>query len=300
MFSVIVCTYNRDAYIYNTLKCIATNDFPTNDYEIVVVNNNSTDNTEQECIRFRNDFTKTNFLYIIEHQQGLSFARNRGIQESKGDFVIFLDDDAYVASDYLKNLRQVLLQQTDIFAFGGKITPLYESGKEPYWMSPRLAPVVSAIDLGNDVIQFPKNSYPIGANMGFRRSCIEQVGYFNTSLGRTKKNLIGGEEKDFFARIRDSKLAIYYVPTALAQHVIPASRTTEEYVVKMAYGVGASEILRCDSFSKKICAIMKELYKWLGTIALWLIYMLKGKFDWAKMIVRFRWNVSKGLLTYKV
>ena len=45
---------------------------------------------------------------------------------------------------------------------------------------------------------------------------------------------------------------------------------------------------------------MKELYKWLGTIALWLLYMLKGKFDWAKMIVRFRWNVSKGLLTYKV
>lgn len=299
MFSVIVCTYNRDAYIYNTLKCIATNDFPTNDYEIVVVNNNSTDNTEHECIRFRDDFPKTNFLYVIEYQQGLSFARNRGIEDSKGDFIIFLDDDAYVAPNYLANLRQTLMQYTDIFAFGGKIVPLYESGSEPGWMSPRLAPVVSAIDLGDEVIQFSKNSYPIGANMGFRRSCVEQVGMFNTSLGRTKKNLIGGEEKDFFVRLRDAKMAIYYIPTVLAQHVIPVSRTTEEYVVKMAFGVGASEKLRCNSVDKKFVAWVRECYKWFGTIALWGLYIVKGKRDWANMIVRFRWNVTKGLLTYK-
>ena len=301
MISLIVCTYNRDAYIYNTLECIAENDFPADEYEIVVVNNNCTDNTQSECNRFRAKFPNVNYINVVEEAQGLSFARNRGIRESHGDCIVFIDDDAYIEPDYLRNLNLVLSEYPQMMAFGGKIIPLYETGYEPEWMSPRLVPIVSAIDLGRAIIPFKGNSYPIGANMGFRKSCLESVGEFNTTLGRSKKNMIGGEEKDMFERVRQLNMVILYIPQLVAQHVIPATRTTLDNLKRMAYGVGASEKIRCNgAVGKYICSLGKELWKWAGSFVLWAQYLILGKGKKAQAIMLFRWNVSKGLLTYKI
>ncbi|MDR1585310.1 MAG: glycosyltransferase family 2 protein, partial [Prevotellaceae bacterium] len=135
MLSIIICTYNRDNYLYNALKSIAENDFPFSDYEIVLINNNSTDATETECSRFQNDFPQVDFRYFVETNQGLSYARNRGIRESKGEILVFLDDDAFVGKNYLRNLQKNIETNPDWAAFGGKITPLFENGKTPEWLS---------------------------------------------------------------------------------------------------------------------------------------------------------------------
>ena len=100
MISVILCTYNRDKYIYNVLRSVAENDYPREQYEIVLVNNNSTDNTEAECRRFQADFPDIRFLYCVETNQGLSHARNRGIRESHGDLLAYVDDDATVNKEF--------------------------------------------------------------------------------------------------------------------------------------------------------------------------------------------------------
>jgi Glycosyltransferases involved in cell wall biogenesis len=92
--SVIFCTYNREKYLYNALKSISQQNIPYHDYEIVMVNNNSTDSTESICKQFRYDYPGVNFRYFLETQQGLSYARNRGVQESRGDILVFVDDDA--------------------------------------------------------------------------------------------------------------------------------------------------------------------------------------------------------------
>ncbi|HRS68106.1 MAG TPA: glycosyltransferase family A protein, partial [Paludibacteraceae bacterium] len=73
--SVIICTYNRDKYIYNVLRSVAENTFPKEKYEIVLVNNNCTDNTEARCAQFSRDFPSVNFRYVVEETQGLSYAR---------------------------------------------------------------------------------------------------------------------------------------------------------------------------------------------------------------------------------
>ena len=198
MISVIICTYNREKFLYDALKHVAANNFPTESYEIVLVNNNSTDNTAQECERFSRDYPAVNFRYFIEVNQGLSHARNRGIIESSGNVLVFLDDDSFVKPDYLANLQDNLMNHPEAMAFGGKITPLFETGAEPQWLSKWTYSWVSAIDKGDHVTQFEGNSYPIGANMGFRKECLDQCGNFNTELGRSKKNLMGGEEKDIF------------------------------------------------------------------------------------------------------
>ncbi len=108
MLSVIICTYNRQKYIYNCLKSIADNEYGVNEYEIVLINNNSTDDTEAECDRFRKDFPQIDFNYFVEKQQGLSYARNRGIAEAKGDILVYVDDDATVNKDYLSTIAVFL------------------------------------------------------------------------------------------------------------------------------------------------------------------------------------------------
>ena len=110
MLSVIICTYNREKYLYNVLKSIAENDFSVDEYEIVLVNNNSTDGTEAECGRFRRDFPQVSFRYVVEKNQGLSHARNRGIAEAKGGILIYVDDDALVNKEFLRTYADFFAQ----------------------------------------------------------------------------------------------------------------------------------------------------------------------------------------------
>jgi len=297
IISFIICTYNREKYIYDCLSRLAKNT-DQEDWEIVLVNNNSTDSTAAECERFVSDFQPTNYSYYVETQQGLSFARNRGIQEARGDWFVFLDDDAMVGVDYVACLKKHLLQHPEVGAFGGAIEPFFE-GKKPEWLNPWSMGFVSAIDLGEEVKLFPKNAYPIGANMGISRDVINQVGMFNTSLGRSGNNLLGGEEKDIFNRIRHANIQIFYFPGIRVQHCIPPRRTTKEFIVKLGDGVGRSEQVRTRAIGKGFYAkrLFAELVKWCGTIVLWCYYAIQGHHHKGDILVLFRYYVSKGLLT---
>ena len=298
MLSLIVCTYNRDKYLYGALKCIAENGFPKEAYEIILVNNMSTDNTEVECKRFESDYSDVDFRYFIETNQGLSFARNRGIKESRGETLVFLDDDSYIQEGYLIHLQKQLEAHPDADAFGGKILPVFESGETPKWLSKWNYSWVSAIDMGDKVCPFRGKSFPIGANMGIRRNMLSEIGLFNTQLGRSKKNLMGGEEKDLFERIKNHGGSIYYFPDVVVHHVIPPTRTTKEYIMRMGEGVGKSERIRTLSVSrwKYLKRLFTELIKWGGTLVLWLGFAFKGRFETGNILFIFRRRVTKGLL----
>lgn len=295
--SFIICTYNRDKYIYECLSRLAKNTVQEG-WEIVLVNNNSTDSTAAECERFAQDYPKTDYRYFVETQQGLSYARNRGIQEAKGDWFVFLDDDAMVGEDYIARLQQHLAAHPEAGAFGGQIEPFFE-GETPNWLNPWAMGFVSAIDLGDEVIPFAKNKYPIGANMGISRKTIENVGTFNTALGRTGNNLMGGEEKDIFNRIRQAGVPILYFPHIKVRHCIPPKRTTTEFIAKLGDGVGMSEQLRTRAAGKASYAkrLFAECVKWGGTILIWLYYAIQGHHPKGDILVLFRYHVSMGLLT---
>ena len=297
MLSVVICTYNRDKFLYDALRHVAVNDFPIGEYEIVLVNNNSTDTTESECQRFAADFPQVQFRYFVETKQGLSHARNRGIDESRGDVLVFLDDDSFVKPEYLSNLKKQLEKHPEAMAFGGKISPLFETGETPKWLCKWTYSWVSAIDKGENVVPFEGNSYPIGANMGFRKECLEQCGNFNTELGRNKKNLMTGEEKDLFTRLKEKNMPILYFPDIQVEHVIPPQRTTRDYIVRMGQGVGMSERLRCLKFGKKALwkRYFSECIKWGASLVLWVRYAIAFRPVVGNMLVLFRWNVTKGL-----
>jgi glycosyltransferase involved in cell wall biosynthesis len=295
--SIIICTYNREKYIPQLLESIARQDFPAADYEIVFVNNNSPDQTAQRCREFQAAHPELNFAYFEELKQGLSHARNRGIDEAKGDILAFIDDDALAHEDYLKNMHAAFQIQMNVFAAGGKILPLYES-KRPKWMSRFLEPVMSVIDLGSKPKAFPTNKFPVGANMMFRKTVFEQVGSFNTDLGRTGKKMLGGEEKDLFYRMRKAEMPVFYLPNVVVSHAVPDERLTENFIRKQALGIGESEKIRTKNFGqgKYGTAIFKEFLKWGASLLLFVWYAAGLQYPKAAMIIKFRYWVSKGML----
>lgn len=294
MISIIICTYNRERFLPEALERVAANAYP--DYEIILVDNNSTDSTAAICNSFGKKHPEINFRYFMEEKQGLSHARNRGIAESRGEYLVFLDDDSMIGADYLHNLSRNLSRHNEPIAFGGKITPRFES-TIPDWLCKWSLSWVSGLDMGDGEKEFAKG-YPIGANMGMSRKIIDDCGVFNVNLGRSGGNMMGGEEKDIFNRIKAKGYRIIYFPDISIEHVIPEHRTTREYVERLAHGIGMSE--RSRTLSLKKGAFFKRLFdeaiKWCGTIVLSAGYLLQNRPSCAKMLIVFRLGVTRGLL----
>ena len=299
MISVIICTYNREKYIYNVLKSVAENNLSHKDYEIVLVNNNCSDNTETECQRFQQDYPDIQFQYLIETQQGLSYARNCGIQNAQGDILVYVDDDATVNKEYLKTYNEFFNRNSKAVAAGGPIIPNYEGGLEPEWMSHYTRQLITGkLYLGEKEKEFPSGAFPGGGNAAYRKSVFEEIGLFNVELGRKGDSLIGAEEKDLFDKMTSRGMKFYYLPTAILYHSIPDKKLTQEYFDKLTYSIGISERYRTRQISKKkyLQRILKEGVKWGGTIALWITFTLKGQPQKGNKLLAFRRNVTKGLL----
>ena len=298
MISVIICTYNRDKYIYNVLQSVAENDYPHGEYEIVVVNNNCTDNTEAECIRFSNDYPQLAFKVVPEPNQGLSHARNCGIRTAKGDIIVYVDDDALVNKEYLQTYADFFATHPDIDAAGGPIIPKYET-EEPSWMSHYTRILLTGYKYnGDNVKEFATNDYPGGGNAAYRASVFEKVGLFNVELGRKGDNLAASEEKDIFDKMRALGMRIYYLPTAILYHLIPEHKLTKDYFNRVSYGIGVSERQRTIAISKGKYRkrLFQEVVKWGGTIVLWIGFALKGQTEKGNKLVAFRKMVCRGLI----
>lgn len=294
--SFIICTYNRDPYIERALHAVANQKCDSSLFELILIDNLSTDQTAAISLCFASDFSKIKYYYFLEENQGLSHARNRGLKEAKGEILVFLDDDAFIDENYCANLLKFYDKNLHIYCTGGKTIPLFEAGK-PKWMSHFLMPLVAAIDLGDEAKAFPFNQFPIGANMAMRKKMSDRVGLFDTNLGRKGKNLQGGEEKDYFNRARAKGFIPWYLPSTIAQHIIPASRMSIEYIRKQAKGIGYSERIRVQSIGKMETwkKYFSEWMKWVISGFLFLFYFITFQFPKAIMIVRFRNWVSKGL-----
>lgn len=295
--SIIVCTYNRAEYIGKTLELLGNQSIDKSLYEVLIIDNNSTDSTPSICQQFISGSGGVNFKYFIEEQQGHTFARNRGITESNGEYIAFLDDDAWVNRDYCKETIRFFDQNPNAMAIGGKISPLYES-REPRWMSRYLWPLVAGLDMGNRVREFRHSKYPIGANMAFRASVFKEYGLFNTRLGRRGHELEGGDEKDMIYRLKKDNKKVFYVPIIHVQHVIPDARTRIDYIKGQGIGVGTSEKKRLTgtSYISNAKKIMEEVVKICATCVLAMIYIFTFRPSKGFMLIRFRYWVLKGYL----
>lgn len=297
LLSVVVCTYNRAKFVVDALDSIVAQDFDKSKYEVVLINNNSPDNTAELCESYGDKVPGLQYRYYVEYEPGVSHARNRGVAEARADIIVFLDDDGIAEPNLLPVVYDFFQKTPDAAATGGRVYPNYES-KRPRWMSHFLIPLTSSLDKGNKVKVFKRRSFPMGANMAFRASVFKEYGNFRVELGRKKLNLAGAEEKDLFYRIMNAGKKVYYVPQLVVHHYVPDARFTYSFFKRQAVGIGLSEKDRAQNISvwEYLLSLFLEAMKWGATFFLSLFYLITLRPIKAWRLVVFRWYVSSGLL----
>lgn len=292
--SLIISTYNRAESLIRTLHSVAQQDAPANIWECLIVNNASTDDTEKRVAAFIAERPQQNFRLVNEPQQGLSFARNKGIAESKGRFVAFIDDDETINPEFISAYLKVFDEQC-AFAAAGVVKAVYDNGR-PSWLSTYPEKMIAnPFYLGKRVMTISSKTTPAGGNMAFNREVFNIYGRFDTNLGRCGSQLLGAEENDFFERIRSLGERVYYVPNAIVYHHIDTNRLTPEYFTRLAIGVGRSKRMRAekDGYVAKLFA--DERRKCLYTYILAALYILTLRPHKAAWLLRMRKGISQGI-----
>jgi len=243
--SVILCTYNRHLYLRKVLDSIAGSVVPeTVDWEVLVVDNNSSDQTPEVAKEFAVRYPGR-FRYVFEPQQGKSYALNSGIRESRGDVLAFVDDDVKVEQTWLWNLTRAL--DDGAWAGAGGRTLLAEAFSPPRWLSlsgpHNLGGVLAALfDLGDEPCAL--DAPPYGANMAFRKEMFEKYGPFRTDMGPSADREIPrpNEDTEFGRRLMAARERLRYEPSAIVYHPVPRNRIQKDYFLTWWFDYGRAAV----------------------------------------------------------
>ena len=294
--SLLVATYNRSASLLGALEAVAGQRADPAVWECVVVDNNSEDDTAACVEAFRQAHPGLNLRLVRESRQGLSHARNRGIAESRGEYLAIIDDDERINPDFVRAYIDFFDTHPEAAAAGGRIIAEYPQGR-PRWMSRWTeAPIANPIDLGPKVRPFPPGRIPGGGNMALRRTAVERHGAFDPSLGRTGKRLLGGEESDLFERLRKGGEQIWYVPDAVMWHIIGPEKLTDDYFDRLSFNVGRSQRARAEIHGRMVRLLLGEALKWAATLVLAAGCLLGMRPAKAGRLLRMRARITRGIL----
>ncbi len=294
--SVIICTYNRDQHIGRALESLVNQDYNASDYEIIVVDNNSTDKTSEIIHNFKEAHPSYQIQLAKETRQGLSYARNKGLALAQGRYIAYIDDDGIARSDYVSNIKKCSIKFPDDVAFGGKVLPKYEKGQPPAWMSHYIERIISIVDLGNEVKEL-KKTYPVGCNMFFKKSIIDKIGGFNTALK------LRSDDKYIFLKLRSKGYRILYIPDVVVWHFIDHFRNSLSYVKKISYLNGTAERIRIQTIPDKhtltyLRRLADYIFKLFASVILWIYYFSKGQSIKGKALFLSMWQALKGFLNF--
>jgi glycosyltransferase involved in cell wall biosynthesis len=240
-FSIVIATYKRAALLKDTLDSLARLR-PGAPWEVVVVDNNSPDNT-REVVEAAVAAYPVPLRYVFETEQGRSAALNCGFRIAEGEIIVTTDDDVRVEPDWLTRIEAGLVAQQCDYV-GGRVVPVWESAP-PTWLpqtNGQLWAVIALLDYGREPIKFGKR-VPLGVNMAMRREAIERAGGFDTRIGRKAGTLLGQEVREWCLRAHAAGLAGYYIPDMVVEHLIPTDRLNKEYFRRWFFWRGISRAM---------------------------------------------------------
>jgi glucosyl-dolichyl phosphate glucuronosyltransferase len=257
--SVVICTYNRAVRLAETLAAVQAMTRPDDcDVEIVVIDNNSTDDTRavvEEAARRG----PLRIVYAHEPQQGKSFALNTALALSRTDILALTDDDVIPARDWLARIVGHFRARDVTFVFG-KVLPRWAVLPPPELLTARAQDVwgpLALVDYGDAAVAYVAENFaqplPIGANVAFVRSALMTIGGWRIDLGKVNNTLISGEDHEIFMRLRRHGLySGYYDPDVAVRHYVPASRLTRRYFRRWFFWHGKTQALMLDDLFPKL------------------------------------------------
>lgn len=252
LISIVICTYNRAELLANALQTLCEQTIDKSLYEVIVVDNNSKDNTKTVTKDF--SFRFPNIKYYFEIRQGLSHARNRGWQEANGLYVSYIDDDCKVSSGWLRIAIEII-HQIEPTVFGGPYYAFYNSPKPSWWKD-----WYEAFDLSPEPRPLRQLEYLRGGNIFFRRKVLEDMGGFDNVLGMSDKKLGYCEETELQRRIRKSlpNDVIYYDPRLQVFHLVRPEKMTLRWILNSSFACGRHSYNVFQNKNSKIARTIKR------------------------------------------
>lgn len=287
--SVIIATYNGGTSIGRCLDSLTRQTVPDDSYEVIVVDNNSADDTA----RVVSEYVKTheNFSLLSEPEQGVGHARNRGIAAARGDYVCFIDDDAYADTRWLEGVLTAFETiEPPPAVVGGKILPYYTTDK-PAWFDDALETRSSGARprfLLSKECQFGFSE----SNLCIRKAVLDRTGGFATDLGPRGDRMMFGEGIDLSRRIARDDPRFWYDPGIVVYHYVPKRNMSVRYILsrkfRTAYVYQAAEsrdagALR-NALTLLICAARTGMHLLLSVLLVrW--FTKKAVADWLRQFI---------------
>ena len=244
--TIAICTWNRSDLLDKTLVQMRRLAIPAGmNWEIVVVNNRCTDNTDEILARHAESLPVRR---IFEEQQGQSHARNAASLAARGELIVWTDDDVLVDRHWLGEMVAAAHSQPQMSFFGGPIEPWFETDP-PKWLLDNWKAVNGAFafrDLGTEPFEFDLKRLPYGANYAVR-TAVQRQFLYNPQLGRVATGEIRGEETDVLHKLLAAGHRGQWVPTSKVEHFIPRERLTLDYIRRFFHGIGQTEFIRKQS-----------------------------------------------------
>lgn len=240
-YSIVIATHNRARDLRDTLHSIAGLR-PDGAWEVIVVDNNSTDDT-REIVRAAARNFPVDLRYLTETVQGRSAALNTGIRSARGRIIATTDDDVRVPADWL-NAAGRALSSLKCEYVGGRVLPIWQAPR-PAWLPDRGGKqwaVIALLDYGGEPLEFGTR-VPLGVNMAFRRDVFDRAGLFDPGTGRKAGTLLGQEVREWCIRARKAGVRGFYAPGMVLEHIIPADRLRKAYFRRWFYWRGVSRAI---------------------------------------------------------
>ncbi len=278
--SVIIATFNRCYNLAESIGYLANQQGMDGvDWEVLVVDNNSTDGTEKTVRKLQNEHS-INLRYVFEPKQGVCQARNRGIGSTDSRYLVFIDDDILVVPGWLKAIYTTF-KEKDSDAIAGRIW-LRCPREIPHWMTADMRGDMGHLDLGDAPLSIDgRRRFFFGGNMAFNRRIFERVGLFDVRLGpkgegRKPEESFQGEEHELAHRIADASGKIDYAPEAIVYHKVLAHELERHFFRVLEFNRGYQGIiLSGNRFRRLFLRIPLFMFK----------EMMKVMFEYAKQVL---------------
>lgn len=244
--SVLIPTHNRVDLLTRTLSSLRNVNAPPDVHvEVIVTANACTDGTQARVVK-KNEHFPFELSVAEEPVPGQNHARNKCLQQAKGDILAFVDDDVRFNEDWLSGLVRVF-RKYNADVVGGRVKLWWEAIDEPEWFESYLSTILAGYDHGEKVKKVGLPG-PVGANVAFHRRVYETLGEFHTAIQDDDNPLYRGNEVEYLRRAADAGFSGYYSPDALVYHWVSPDRVKPEFFRQAGRGYGYSRVRMKEAF----------------------------------------------------
>lgn len=240
LVSVVICTHDRARYLGRALESVLEQRAPGVDFEVIVVDNCSTDDTAAVVRSFSG---AGNVRYVHEDRLGLCHARNRGWRSARGRWIAYLDDDAVASPGWLAAIAETFAGVRDCGVLGGRVEPIWEAPRPP-WLSDDIARSLTIVDWAEQprCLDDLEREWLVGANLAVPHSVLAEVGGFRPQLDRVGSRMLSGGDVFLQKEVVRRGWRCLYQPAMAVRHLVPAARLERAWFVRRFYWQGISDV----------------------------------------------------------